>query len=85
MKSPTVLFLATFQEIFFSKLLTKFRELFSTIKLSRDVHEWCTSRGHEPVSILYKYPHVLAEKSHLPLKSLEKHQVEEDIGNSLGC
>ena len=36
---------ATFQEIFFSKLLTKFRKLFLKVKLSREVHEWCTSRG----------------------------------------
>ena len=41
--------------------------------------------AHEPVSILYKYPHILAEKSYLPLKSLEKHQEEEEIGTSLGC
>ena len=24
--------------------------------------------AHEPVSILYKYPHILAEKSYLPLE-----------------
>ena len=39
----------------------------------------------EPVSILYKYPHILAEKSYLPLKSLEKYQEEEEIGTSPGC
>ena len=44
------------------------------------------SGAHEPVSILYKYPYILAEKSYLPLKSLEKHQEEEEeIGTSPGC
>ena len=41
--------------------------------------------AHEPVSILYKYPHVLAEKSYLLLKLLEKHQEEEEIGTSPCC
>ena len=29
--------------------------------------------SNEPVSILYKYPHILTEKSYLPLTWLEKH------------
>ena len=41
--------------------------------------------AHEPLSILYKYPCILAEKSYLPLKSLEKHQEEEEIETSPGC
>ena len=40
--------------------------------------------AHEPVSILHKYPHILAEKSYLPMNSLEEHQ-EEEIGTSPGC
>ena len=40
--SYCVIVLATFQEIIFSKLSTKFRGLFLTVKLSRDVHQWCT-------------------------------------------
>ena len=32
------------QEIFFFFFWTKFRELFLKVKLSREVHEWCTSR-----------------------------------------
>ena len=34
--------LVTFQEIFVYKLLTKFGELFLKVKLTRDVHNWCT-------------------------------------------
>ena len=35
---------APYQEIFFLFFWTKFRELFLKVKLSREVHEWCTSR-----------------------------------------
>ena len=43
------------------------------------------SGAHEPVSILYKYTLISAEKSYLPLKFLEKHQEEDEIGTSPGC
>ena len=35
--------------------------------------------SNEPVSILYKYPLILAEKSYLPLTWLEKHWKTEVI------
>ena len=34
--------LVTFQEIFFYKLLAKFGKLILKVKLTRDVHKWCT-------------------------------------------
>ena len=42
--SHCTIILAAIQEIFFSKRLTKFREIFLRVKLSTEVHEWCTSR-----------------------------------------
>ena len=72
---------------FFPKWLTKFKELFSTVKLSRDTYMSGVHPGaHTPGAFLYSCNlHILAEKPYLLLKWSEKDQKAEEIKTFPGC